>query len=188
MTLARTFSVAGCAVVVAVVLAHGSARQTPAQKMSREEIFEYQTKLEKPGSPEAGRPLYDKLCAACHRFGEIGKDLGPDLTTLSSRFKKRDVLEAILWPSKLISDQYQAEMFELADGKVVVGVIVRETAAAVAVRTADSPEKPVAIPKAQITTRAVSTVSVMPEALIDDRSQTEISDLLAFLLGKPPGQ
>ena len=61
------------------------------------------------------------------------------MSTIASRFKKRDVLESILWPSKVIPDQYKSEMFEMKDGKVVSGVIVRENAANVFLRTADSP-------------------------------------------------
>ena len=73
-------------------------------KPTAEEIFEFENKQEQAGSPEAGRPIFEKICATCHRFGEaIGKDVGPDLTTIASRFKKRDVLESILWPSKVIS-------------------------------------------------------------------------------------
>ena len=45
-------------------------------------------------------------------------------------------------------------MFELNDGKIVSGLIVRETAAAILVRTADAPDKPVAVPKAQVSSRA----------------------------------
>ena len=158
-----------------------------AQKMTPEQIFEVQTKDEASGSPEAGRPIYEKACASCHRFGEqIGKDVGPDLTTITSRFKRRDVLESILWPSKVISDQYKSELFELKDGKVVSGVVVRENATGVFVRTAESPERPVQVPKAEITTRAESTVSLMPPGLLDAYSQEEISNLLAFMMAPPP--
>jgi putative heme-binding domain-containing protein len=156
------------------------------QKLTPEQIMEHQTKDEKAGSPAAGRPIFDKVCAACHRFGEIGNDVGPDLTTITSRFKRRDVLESILWPSKVISEQYKSEMFELKDGTVVSGVIVRESAAAVFVRTAASPEKPVPVPKAQIANRAESTVSLMPPGLLDAYSQEEIANLLAFVMAPPP--
>ena len=91
-----------------------------------------------------------------------------------------------MWPSRVISDQYQAEMFELNDGKIVSGLIVRENATAVLVRTADAPEKPVAVPKAQIANRAPSTVSVMPEGLVDTLSSKQIADLLAFMMAPPP--
>ena len=158
-------------------------------KPTAEEIFEFENKQEQAGSPEAGRPIFEKMCATCHRFGEaIGKDVGPDLTTLASRFKKRDVLESILWPSKVISDQYKSEMFEMKDGKVVSGVIVRENANNVFVRTPDNPDRPVAVPKAEVANRAESTVSLMPAGLLDGYNQTDISNLLAFVLAPPPAK
>jgi putative heme-binding domain-containing protein len=160
--------------------------QTPAPKMTPEQIRDYHAKDDKGGTAEAGRALYEKQCAICHRFGAMGKDVGPDLTTIASRFKKADVLDSILWPSKVISDQYQAEMFELSDGKIVSGVIVRETAAAVQVRTAENPDKPVVLQKAQVANRATSNVSLMPEGLLDGMTQQEVADLLAFVVAPPP--
>ena len=170
--------------------AHRLDTQTPpaGQKSKPEEVLEAQMKNETAGVPEKGQPAFEKQCAACHRFGATGKDVGPDLTTIASRFKRKDVLEAILWPSKVISDQYQAEMFELKDNKIVTGVIVRETAAAVQVRTAEAPDKPVVIPKAQIANRAASTVSLMPEGLLDGMSQDDIANLLAFVMAPPPAK
>ena len=92
----------------------------------------------------------------------------------------------MLWPSKVISDQYLPEIFELSDGKVVSGLIVRENATAVLVRTPDNPEKPTVVTKSQITNRAASTVSMMPEGLYEKLSPAELSDLLAFVLAPPP--
>lgn len=166
----------------------GLISQTGA-KPTPEEILAFQTKQEQSGTPDAGRPIFEKMCATCHRFGEaIGKDVGPDLTTIASRFKKQDVLESILWPSKVISDQYKSEMFEMKDAKIISGVIVRENANSVFVRTPESPERPVAVPKAEIANRAESTVSLMPAGLLDGYNQTDISNLLAFVLAPPPAK
>jgi putative heme-binding domain-containing protein len=183
---------AAAAVGIALSVAAGSAGRvsaTPASQapqVNRDEILAAQSKEDAGGSAEAGRPLFEERCAACHRFGAIGRDVGPDLTTITSRFKKRDVLEAILWPSKVISDQYQAEMFELTDGKIVSGLIVRETAAALMVRTADSPDKPVVVAKSTIASRAPSTVSLMPEGLVDTLTAKQTADLMAFTMAPPP--
>jgi putative heme-binding domain-containing protein len=163
-----------------------TAPGSAAPQVSRDQILDAQLKDEKGGSAEGGRALFDQRCAACHRFGSIGKDVGPDLTTITSRFKKKDILESILWPSQVISDQYQAEMFELNDGKVVSGVIVRENATAVLLRTSDNPDKPIVVTKAQIANRVTSTVSLMPEALLDTLSHQETADLLAFVMAPPP--
>jgi len=160
--------------------------QKPPQSLSQDEILANQLKDEKGGSALAGRKVFEERCAACHRFGGIGKDVGPDLTTITSRFKKRDVLESILWPSKVISDQYQPEMFELSDGKVVSGLIVRENATAILLRTSDNPDKPVVVSKAQISNRGPSNVSLMPEGLYSDLSQSALADLIAFVMAPPP--
>ena len=173
------------AVAAICCAASGVAAQQPAV-VNRDQILEQHAKDERGGSAEKGRPLYDQRCAGCHRFGGIGKDVGPDLPTITSRFKKRDILEAVLWPSKVMSDQYQAEMFELNDGKIVTGLIVRENATAVLVRTSENPDKPVVVSKAQVANRATSPVSMMPEGLFDDLNSTQIADLLAFVMAPPP--
>ena len=190
MTRVRTMIAAtfACCGVVAVAAHQSQAPAAQAPKLTPEEIFDYQNKQETPGSAEAGRPIFDKVCAACHRFGEMGKDVGPDLTTIASRFKKKDVLESILWPSKIISDQYQAEMFELTDKSVVTGVLVRESATAVFIRTAENPDRPVQVPKAKIANRATSPVSLMPEHLLDGYTQADIANLLTFVLAPPPSK
>jgi putative heme-binding domain-containing protein len=192
MTIRTTTTVGGALAAMlissATIAALAPRRQTPAApgEQAKQEILAFQTKDEKSGTPANGRKAYDERCAACHRFGGIGKDVGPDLTTIASRFKRRDVLESILWPSKVISDQYQPEVFELNDGKVVSGLVVRENATAVLVRTPENPEKPTVVTKAQITNRGPSTVSMMPEGLHEKLSPVELSDLLAFVLAPPP--
>ena len=157
-----------------------------AVQQKREQILEQQLKpLAKPASVPAGRKLYDVLCAMCHRFGSIGQDVGPDLTTVTSRFGRKEILESILWPSKTISDQYESELFETADGKVHHGLLVRETATALQIRTVESP-KPIVLAIADIQSRRKSPQSFMPEALIDGLSQADIANLLAFMFAGPP--
>ena len=182
-----TKTVLGAVLMSSATMAALAAQQQAApNEQAKEEILALQMKDEKSGTPANGRKTFDDRCAVCHRFGAIGKDVGPDLTTIASRFKRRDVLESILWPSKVISDQYQPEVFELNDGKVVSGLIVRENATAVLVRTPENPEKPTVVTKAQIANRGPSTVSMMPEGLHDKLSPAELSDLLAFVLAPPP--
>jgi putative heme-binding domain-containing protein len=157
-----------------------------AVQLKREQILEQQLKpLAKPASVPAGGKLYDVLCAMCHRFGPIGQDVGPDLTTVSSRFGRKELLESMLWPSKTVSDQYESELFDTADGKVHHGLVVRETATALQIRTVDS-AKPIVLALADIQSRRKSPQSFMPEGLIDGLSQSDIANLVAFLLAGPP--
>jgi putative heme-binding domain-containing protein len=167
------------------------ARETQAggattPQARREQILDQQLKpLAKPANVASGRKLYDVLCAMCHRFGPIGQDVGPDLSTVHSRFGRKEILESILWPSRVVSDQYESELFETADGKVHHGLVVRETATALQIRTVDS-SKPIVLALADIQSRQKSPASFMPEGLIDGLGVSDIADLLAFMLAGPP--
>lgn len=167
------------------------ARQDPAEeampgsKMTRQAVIDKLTSAA-PGtkiSLERGKQLYEELCAACHLFGDTGTSVGPDLTTLSSRFGKRDVLDSILWPSKTISDQYTVTVFELTDGTYASGVIIREDARAVYLKNAEYLDRPLPIALARIKERTESTVSLMPEGLVAANSLDDIDSLVAYTLG-----
>jgi putative heme-binding domain-containing protein len=162
----------------------------PAQQShaTREQLFD-QVMAEPPKnpvSPEEGRGVFDKLCAQCHKFGAIGKEIGPDLTTMTSRLKKKDILESILWPSKTISDQFEMALIQTKAGDVISGMVQRENAQAVVMVTAQAPDKPIRVLKAQIQERKKSSVSIMPEGLVDGLGVGPVGSLMAFLLGRPP--
>jgi putative heme-binding domain-containing protein len=164
-----------------------TARSRGIRALSREEIFDEQifTPLRTPPSPQRGKPLYDQACAQCHRFGAIGQDFGPDLSAIASRFKKRDLVEAILWPSRAVSDQYRSVEVATTDGQTLFGLVSREDAQKLAIQMTPA-ERPIEIAKAKIAARKPSPVSLMPEGLADDFSQQQLADLLAFLLAPPP--
>jgi putative heme-binding domain-containing protein len=164
-----------------------TTRSRGIRAISREETLDEQifTPLRAPASPARGRPHFEKACAQCHRFGSVGTDFGPDLTTLASRFKKRDVVEAILWPSKAVSDQYQSVEISTTDKQTLFGLVAREDAEKIAIQMTPS-ERPIEVAKAKIAGRKPSPVSLMPEGLVDDLSQSQLADLLAFLLSPPP--
>src|SRR4030095_9281361 len=66
---------------------------------------------------QRGRQAFiDAQCLACHRFGNEGGAVGPELTAASSKYTRRDILEAILDPSKIVSEQYQNVELTLTNG------------------------------------------------------------------------
>ncbi len=138
------------------------------------------------GDATRGQASYDKgLCSACHRFGELGQAAGPDLTDVARRFKRADLLEAILYPSKTISDQWASVDIVTTDKKSISGVVTTESADSVTI--APMTGVPVTIPKSQIASRTASDTSPMPPGLLNSMSLREISDLFAFL-ENPPAQ
>jgi putative heme-binding domain-containing protein len=162
------------------------ARQKGSQALSAQEIYEYQMfdPMTLRADPARGQKLFDDECATCHRFGSSGKDFGPDLTTLTSRFQKKDVLEAILWPSRSISDQYQSWIVETKDGDTLNGLLVSEDDRKLVLKTGDQP-RPVEVLKANIKAKRLSKVSIMPENVLDGYSIQQISDLMAYVMSKP---
>ena len=65
------------------------------------------------------------LSASCHQFKGEGGAIGPDLTQLGTRFGYKDIAEAIIEPSKVISDQYDSKFLNLKNGKVISGRIMK---------------------------------------------------------------
>jgi len=188
MTRARlTVFVSGAITSGLLMLTAPLQGQAPAQSGPRDELLAalLATPPDQVPKPAEGQPVFEKLCATCHRFGELGNDVGPDLTTLNSRFKKKDILESILWPSRIISDQYESYMIETTDGAIVTGAIVMEDDRRIVLRTAQNPDRPVQVPKAQIKTQQKSTASLMPEELLTGLSHKEINGLIAFLQAGP---
>jgi putative heme-binding domain-containing protein len=124
-----------------------------------------------------GRALFAKSCAACHRlFGE-GGDVGPELTG-SQRANLDYVLENVLDPNAVVPFDYKMTAFYLTDGRVVTGLIRKETPQAVTVRTAN---EEVILPKADIESRKATPNSVMPEGLLDPLPAADVRDLIAYL-------
>jgi putative heme-binding domain-containing protein len=168
--------------------APANARAKGVAMISREEILQEQifTPLRTPPSVANGRKTFETVCASCHRFGSIGNDIGPDLSTVSSRFQKKDMLEAILWPSKTISDQYQLTTVETKDSTTLSGFLVQQDDQKVTLRTPDAVGRSIDIQKSRVKDLRKSPISLMPDGLIDQFSQQEIASLMAFLQASAP--
>ncbi len=65
-------------------------------------------------------------CQACHRLGDEGGGIGPDLTAAANRYTLRDLVENIVEPNKVIFDQYENSIIVLSDGSTVIGRITGE--------------------------------------------------------------
>ena len=125
------------------------------------------------------------LCTRCHRMAAEGYPVGPDLTHVASRLGRRDLLEAILEPSKAIAQNFHTDKITLNDGRILTGRVVTH----LDYRSPDLlfsedvlfPDRTVTIPKTDIRHHAQSEVSIMPEGLLNSLSRTEILDLLFYL-------
>jgi putative heme-binding domain-containing protein len=124
-------------------------------------------------------------CIICHRFAGDGGATGPDLTQLAGRFNVKDLSEAMIEPSKVISDQYRALLIETKGGQLVSGRIVSTTdATLVVVTNPEDATKTVELRRADIDSMQPSRVSLMPDGLLKPLNDDEVLDLLAYLLSR----
>ncbi|MBY0512681.1 MAG: c-type cytochrome, partial [Gemmataceae bacterium] len=124
-----------------------------------------------------GRAVFAKHCGACHKlFGE-GGDVGPDLTG-SQRANIDYVLENVLDPSAVVPREFQVTNFTLTDGRVVSGIVLKETPDGLTVRTVNDT---VAVAKGDVEGRKPTSQSIMPEGLLDALKPDEVRDLVAYL-------
>jgi putative heme-binding domain-containing protein len=124
--------------------------------------------------------VFAAQCLMCHRVGEEGGAVGPELSGIASRFSRHDILESIIEPSKVISEQYANTDFVLSNGDILTGRIVAETADKVVIRPSMLVPDTREIRRADIQSREVSKISPMPPGLLDMFTKAEILDLLAY--------
>lgn len=135
---------------------------------------------------ENGRRMFEAaMCIRCHRVAGVGGDSGPDLTAVGTRFGTRDLLEAIIEPSRVISSQYEMTEFLLSGGTLVSGRVVDQDDASLFVQpSALVPDHLVPVPRDAIAERRISPVSPMMPRLLNALNEQEVLDLLAFLLAE----
>jgi len=153
-------------------------------KFTFDQLYAYleQNPQGRNGSAERGRQIFTKgKCVKCHRFEKEGETIGPDLTSVRRRFQRKEIIESLIYPSLVISDQYRMVQVVTVDGLVHVGMPVPGNANDDKLVLLLSDATRLEVPKKQIEESAPSKVSVMPVGLLEDLTLEEIADLFAFL-------
>ncbi len=163
----------------------------PGQAWTLAEAIEATDKKSlKKGDWQSGRNLFQSIaCGACHRFNGLGGGVGPDLTSVPNKFDTAYVLESIIDPSKIISDQYGSSLVTLNDGRVVTGLVVPEGDKVLKIYGPDPKAEGQTVARADVKFISASPVSQMPPGLINSLNPTELRDLLNYIMsgGKQPG-
>ncbi|HEV8061237.1 MAG TPA: PQQ-dependent sugar dehydrogenase, partial [Gemmataceae bacterium] len=134
------------------------------------------------GDAARGRELFKTAslqCVQCHRVGDVGGKVGPELTQIGKKYSRAELLENILEPSKKIDPAYVTHVVETDDGHLYTGVIVSRTKAEVVLR--DAADKEQRIPAGKIANSLPQPKSLMPEQLLRDLTAQQAADLLEYL-------
>ena len=163
--------------------ARRAGRVISRQEMLEEAVFQPQQNLDR----DAGRAVFEKSCAPCHRFGPLGTDhgvAGLNLTSSKLLGSKYTLLEAVMIPDRAVAPAHETSVVTTTDGRTLKGLVVRDGAPNVSLLM---PEGTITeLPKAQIKASRKEKTSIMTETLADSIGQTQLRNLAAFLTAPPP--
>ena len=151
----------------------------------RKVIEKYRPALSMKGDLERGKEAFKLHCKVCHRVGEMGFEVGPDLLNLSSRWSKGFLLTDIIDPNANIAPGYEEYVIETKDGRTITGVIVEDGATAVILRRREDDQDTVL--RHNIASLRATTVSTMPEGLEDEIGISQMADFTRIFTGRRTG-
>ena len=141
-------------------------------------IDAYQPALSLTGDAARGREVFVKSCATCHKLGDVGNVIGPDLMALTDKSPAATLI-SVLDPNRAVESKYKAYSAETVAGLSYVGVLVGETSNDITLALADG--KRVTVRRGELESFQASAKSFMPEGMEKDISPQKFADLLAFL-------
>jgi len=152
-------------------------KQTPPEDRLKV-LEEYAAALKLTADPHKGRIIFEKSCATCHRVGDVGVNVAPDIS--DSRTKTSDfLLTNILDPNRAVDNNYFSFTIVDTDGLVHTGVISSETSAGVTLKMPEGKE--ITIPRDEIDEMKNNGVSLMPVGLERTITVEEMADLISFI-------
>jgi putative heme-binding domain-containing protein len=159
-------------------------KESAQNKWSYDELLAFlDSKEGQVGSPSRGAKVFrDAQCMGCHTFNGKGEHIGPDLSAVSQRFTRKEILESIIYPNQVVSDQYASKAVT-AGGKTYIGITVKNADGGMTVLQSDG--KKYELAAADIEDVQPSKLSAMPEGLVNRLTLEQIADLFAYLMKSP---
>ena len=135
------------------------------------------------GDPHRGRALFKEHCGTCHRlFGE-GNQVGPDLTT-ANRGDRQFLLTSLVDPSDQVRKEYLSYQAQLADGRVLTGLVIEQSAESITL--VDAKNERTVVPRGEIESIEPAEKSLMPDGVVEKLTPAQLRDLFSFLEGAAP--
>jgi putative heme-binding domain-containing protein len=162
-----------------------SAVRTLANKVfasatgSRDEVIAaYSKHLDAAADARRGETVFRRECMVCHKIGNVGNAVGPDLT--SSAFRDPKVLLVhVLDPNRDVLPKYQNYVCTDNDGRVTTGILASQSATSITLTRQDNETSTVL--RSNIDELNATGKSLMPESFERTVTKDEMADLLAYL-------
>lgn len=141
-------------------------------------VAAFRKSLSLEGNAKRGVAIFKKNCSVCHRVGEIGHQVAPDLASVSNK-SESDLLIAILDPNREAQPNFNVYTVVTKAGRIHTGIIAAETANSITLRRAEAKQSVVL--RTNIDTMTSSGKSLMPEGLEKDLKLQDLADVIAFV-------
>lgn len=151
----------------------------PSTSGRAEVLAAYRSAIELPGDTAAGRQVFVKTCASCHKLDGTGHEIGPNLATIQNRGAEA-ILANVLDPNREVNPQFLSYFVVTNDGRTLTGMIQAETGTSITLVRADNQSDLVL--RSEIESLESTGVSLMPEGLEKDLTPQAMADLIAYLL------
>lgn len=163
----------------AAIRAEANKLLAAAIPADRKQVLEaYQPALTLKADAKRGRMIFEKNCTQCHKIGDLGVDVAPDIA--DSRTKTpAQLFNDILNPNGAIDNNYVSYTVLMKDGKVHTGIISADTASSITLRQPEN--KTLLLLRQDIDELKSNGVSLMPEGLEKNITVEQMADLISFI-------
>jgi putative heme-binding domain-containing protein len=132
------------------------------------------------GNTDGGKSLFNLKCSSCHRIGDEGQNIGPNLTRIGGKFDKLGLLDALINPSASIGFGYEQILIKTHDDQVFNGFVLSRNKVSVVLQ--DIAGQRQTIPLETISSEQALQSSIMPDPASLDINEQSLADLTAYLL------
>jgi putative membrane-bound dehydrogenase-like protein len=146
-------------------------------------VANYQDVLSLTGDTTRGQAVFKKICSACHRAGNVGQQVAPDLASVKNK-SDADLLVSILDPNREAQPNFNVYTVVTDQGRVYNGIIATESAGSITLKRAEAKQD--VILRSNIDQMISTGLSLMPVGLEKDLKRQDIADVIAFVKSIKP--
>jgi putative membrane-bound dehydrogenase-like protein len=128
--------------------------------------------------PGRGELVFTRSCATCHKVGNKGNSVGPDLTGIAKKFGKSELLDAIINPGAAIGFGYEAWLVNTKDGQSVYGFLISENNQSITIKDISGQNH--LIEKKKITSKEKQNKSMMPDPINNGLTEQDLADVVSY--------
>ena len=145
-------------------------------------LQQYRVALDLKGDAERGKALFAKSCSQCHRLGDVGYAVGPNLSMVVNKTPSF-LLQEMLDPNRNVDTRYISYVAATKAGLIRTGILSSESSNSVTLLAAEAKQFPLL--RTDIDELRATGKSLMPEGMEKDLSHQAVADVIAFLKSLP---